>query len=60
MIRIMGADKKVKSNNYFYIHNFYTHFNRFLKIILGRGIRSTEKMAARFTVHKLDDFLAYT
>lgn len=48
VIRIMGADKKVKSGNYFYIHNFYTHFNRFSKestvVEYGYG-----KMAARFT-----------
>lgn len=50
VIRIMGADKKVKSSNYFYVHKFYTHFNRFLKIYLGSRIRCTEKMAARFTV----------
>lgn len=48
VIRIMGADKKVKSGNYIYVHNFYTHFNRFLKNLRWQST-VTEKMAARFT-----------
>lgn len=36
VIRIMGADKKVKSSNYFYVHNFYTLFNRFSKDLSGQ------------------------
>lgn len=58
VIRIMGADKKVKSGNYFYVHNFYTHFNRFSKestvVEYGYG----KNGSSIYVCHKLDAFLA--